>query len=108
MAVNRRAADWLRAVRLEPDPSCLFCLALVLWAVDRGELDAEGPVLQTLRAMSTWHPQRIMNFLDLLEGRDYEPDGWEAAQTARELAAVVLNDMEQRMFSHFPWYGSLE
>jgi hypothetical protein len=49
-----------------------------------------------------------MNFLDLLPGQEYNPEGWESAQTPIDLALLVLKDIEDRMFVKFPWYGSFE
>ena len=63
-------------------------------------------VIETLQAMATWLPERIMNFLELLPGQEYEPAGWEMAETPTDLATIVLNDMENRMFVKFPWYGT--
>ena len=108
MAVNRMACEMLRSVGREPDPNRLHCLDLLLWHVEGVDGEVETAVAETIRAMVSWLPQRIMNFLELLPGQEYEPAGWAEARTAIELASVVLNDIEQRMFGNFPWYGSLE
>lgn len=108
MALNCIAGDMLKSIGRDPEPDCLHCLALVLWGFEQGYLEIEKFVDETLQAMVTWRPQRIMNFLDLLPGQEYDPVGWKSAQTPVELASLVLKDMEDRMFVKFPWYGSLE
>lgn len=107
-AINCMAAKMLRSLGREPDPGCLHCLELVLWSLEQDNRDVEAMVMETLQAMATWLPERIMNFLELLPGQEYEPPGWKTAETATDLAMIVLNDMERRMFVKFPWYGSLE
>lgn len=107
-AVNRRAAQMLESMGREPNPDRMHCLDLVLWSLEEDRGDVGEAVIETLRAMATWLPQRLLNFLELLPGQEYEPPGWESAETPMELAAVVLNDMEAKMFVKFPWYGSLE
>jgi hypothetical protein len=107
MAINSTAAEMLRSVGKEPNPDRLHCLDLVYWTLECGGGEIEKSVSETLYAMATWRPQRIMNFLDLLPGQEYKPAGWESAQTPMELASLIAKDMEDRMFVKFPWYGDL-
>lgn len=106
--VNRKAAEMLRSLGREPEPNRLHCVDLVLWGLEQSDEEVSGAVIETLRAMTAWLPQRIMNFLELMPGQEYEPPGWEAARTPLDLAILVFNDLERRMFLKFPWYGSLD
>jgi len=108
MAINRIAAKMLRSVGKEPDSDRLHCLDLIYWTLECGGGEIDKSVAETLHGMATWRPQRVMNFLDLLPGQEYNPSGWESAQTPMELASLILKDMEDRMFVKFPWYGDLE
>ena len=58
--------------------------------------------------MMTWRPQRIMNFLMIAPGTEYDPQGWQKAEDYRELAKIILDDIEEKMVRHFPWYRSGE
>lgn len=108
MTINRIAADMLRSLGRQPESDCVHFLELILWSLELGHIEVERAVSETLQAMTTWRPQRIMNFLDLLPGQEYEPAGWKSAQTPIDLALLVLQDVEDRMFVKFPWYGSFE
>jgi len=108
MAINRLAADMLRSAGKEPEPDRLHFLELLFWSLEQGHSETDMSVGETLQAMAGWRPQRIMNFLDLLPGQEYDPVGWESALTPIELASLVLKDIENRMFIKFPWYGSFE
>ncbi len=52
--------------------------------------------------------QRLVNFLMLMNGEEYDPPGWENAGDLREFAQVVLDDIENKMVTHFPYYRSPE
>ncbi len=68
----------------------------------------ETDVAETVNAMMTWRPPRLVNFLMLRSGEDYEPSGWESAVDLREFAEAVLDDIEAKMVTHFPYYRSPE
>ena len=108
MAVNRVASDMLKSVGRQPEPDRLHFLDLVFWGLDQGHAETEKSLEETLQAMASWRPQRIMNFFDLMPDQEYHPPGWDRAQTPVELALALLRDIEDRMFVKFPWYGSLE
>jgi hypothetical protein len=58
--------------------------------------------------MTTWRPERLMNFLMLHElDEPYEPEGWKETASPLALALVILEDIEAKMVTHFPWYRSL-
>ena len=108
MTINLMAAHMLESVGRKPEPHRLYFLDLVFWSLEQGHAEVEKSVSETIYAMASWRPQRIMNFLDLLPGQEYNPEGWESAQTPIDLALLVLKDIEDRMFVKFPWYGSFE
>jgi hypothetical protein len=86
----------------------LYSVQLVNVLLNKGELEAEEDVVQTVRAMMTWRPERIVNFLLIAPEAEYNPSGWEKAKDHRELARIVLADIEEKMIRHFPWYRSGE
>jgi hypothetical protein len=58
--------------------------------------------------MMSWRPERIINFLMIAPDGEYSPRGWENAGDYRELAKIILDDIEEKMVRHFPWYRSGE
>ncbi len=106
--INRVALTMLTEAGETPDPGCLYILQLVLWALRTGKAEAEPDVYETVNAMTTWRPERLMNFLLLREDGVYEPPAWREAEDASCLALLLLEDLERKMVIHFPWYRSLE
>jgi hypothetical protein len=108
MPINQRAKEVLRKINEAPHDGSLYCIQLVISVLNRGEVGAEEDLLQTVQAMATWRPQRIMNFLMISPGTEYDPQGWQKAEDYRELAKIILDDIEEKMVRHFPWYRSGE
>jgi|WetSurMetagenome_2_1015567.scaffolds.fasta_scaffold592672_1 hypothetical protein len=108
MPVNRRAKEVLQEIGEEPRIDSLYCVQLVISLLNRGEMEAEEDLCQTVKAMMTWKPQRIMNFLMIAPGAEYDPQGWQKVKDYRELARIILDDIEEKMVKHFPWYRSGE
>jgi hypothetical protein len=108
MPVNRRAKEALLEIDVEPNADALYCVQLVVSALNRGEIEAEEDLTQTVKAMMTWRPERIMNFFMITPGTEYDPLGWQKAEDYRELAKIILDDIEEKMVRHFPWYRSGE
>lgn len=109
LSINRRAADMLCEVGEEPDKKSLFCVQLALWAIEKAGVTVESSVEETIRAMLTWRPVRLTNFLMMPEADEcLTSDNWEGFQTPEELASMILEIMERRMLVHFPWYFNCE
>lgn len=108
MPVNRRAKEVLQKINEEPRADSLCCVQLVIFVLNRGEIEAEEDLRQTVKAMVAWRPERIMNFLMITPDGEYNPRGWEKAGDYRELAKIILDDIEEKMVRHFPWYRSGE
>jgi len=90
------------------DPACLHSVQLALWAVKTGRVEAGPVLLETLRAMTAWSPERIRTFFMITEEDEaYRPPGWEAAERAEHAAALILDEIEAKMLIHFPWYYDL-
>jgi hypothetical protein len=106
--VNQRAKEALREIGEEPHAGSLCCVQLVISVLARGEIEAEEDLAQTVKAMMTWKPQRIMNFLMITPDGEYNPRGWQEAEDYRKLAKIILDDIEEKMIRHFPWYRSGE
>jgi hypothetical protein len=106
MPVNQRAKEILQEIDEEPDAGSLYSIQLVISVLNRGEIEAEEDLIQTVKAMMTWRPERIMNFLMITPGKEYDPQGWQEAEDYRELAKIILDDIEEKMVRHFPWYRS--
>ena len=108
MPINQRAKEALQEISEEPRAGSPYCVQLVNAVLARGEIEAEEDWIQTVKAMMTWKPQRIVNFLMIAPGAEYDPQGWQKAEDYRELAKIILDDIEEKMVKHFPWYRSGE
>ena len=108
MPVNQKAKEVLWEIDEEPFDDSLYCIQLVVSILNRGQIEAEEDLVQTLKAMMSWKPQRIMNFLMITPGTEYDPDGWQSVEGYQELAKIILDDIEKKMVRHFPWYRSGE
>ncbi len=108
MPVNQKAKEVLWEIDEEPLGDSLYCIQLIVSVLNRGQIEAEEDLVQTLKAMMSWKPQRIMNFLMITPGTEYDPDGWQNAEDYQELAKIILDDIEKKMVRHFPWYRSGE
>jgi hypothetical protein len=108
MPVNVKARGFLEMDGEEVREESLHCVHAALHAIERNGVVVETDVAETVNAMMTWRPPRLVNFLMLMSGEDYDPPGWEAAADLREFARVVLDDIEAKMVTHFPYYRSPE
>ena len=108
MPVSVKARGFLESEGLRPLEGCFHCVQMAFGAIDLGLVEVETDVAETVKAMMDWKPQRIVNFFMLMPGEEYEPAGWESAGDLKEMAAVVLDDIENRMVLHFPYYRSPE
>lgn len=108
MPINEGAKKVLEEIGENVLVGSFHCMQLALCALDRGEIEAEEDLIQTVRAMMTWRAQRIMNFLMLMEEEVYSPPGWEDTEDYREFAKIILEDIESKMVKHFPWYRTGE
>lgn len=108
MPVNERARRALLELGEEPHAGSLYCAQLVGAVLTRKEIEAEEDVIQTVKAMLDWRPERIVNFLMISSEEEYSPQGWQNAANYRELAKIILDDIENKMVRHFPWYRSGE
>ena len=108
MSINRRAKEALQEINEELRTDSPYCVQLVNAVLARGEFEAEEDLTQTVKAMMKWKPQRIVNFLITAPGTEYNPQGWQEAEDYRELAKIILDDIEEKMVRHFPWYRSGE
>jgi hypothetical protein len=107
--VNERARQMLEGLGEAPRETCLHCVQLALWTIEKGGLEAGDEVRETVGAMTTWTPVRLVNFLIYPRYPDcYEPAGWDSANDARALASCILHDIEERMMTYFPFYCSAE
>jgi hypothetical protein len=108
--VNSAARRMLIEAGEPPDEGGgLYIFQLALWALKTGRAEAEADLLETLNAMTVWGPERTMNFLLLREeGEEYEPPAWREAKDALHLALLIIDDIEQKMVFHFPWYRSFD
>jgi hypothetical protein len=108
MPINRRAKEVLQEINEKPCDGTFYCVQLVISVLNRGVIEAEEDLVQTVQAMAAWRPERIMNFLMIAPGTEYDPQGWQKAEDYRELAKSILDDIEEKMVRHFPWYRSGE
>ena len=107
--VNQKARHMLEEIGEQPDPTCLHSVQLALWGIEKGSIEAEPMLVETVSAMVGWSPERLVNFL--LPGRpaaQVSPPGWERAAEPLSLARCIVEEIEEKMMAHFPWYGHLE
>jgi hypothetical protein len=109
MPVNEKAREMLDRTGVKYDPASLYCVQLAKWGYEKGGIEVEDAVLETIKAMLTWRPARITNFLIIdIEKIEYGPRGWQEAQKPLDLAQIIINDIEEKIRLHFPLYGSVE
>jgi hypothetical protein len=108
MPVNGRARELLQKSGKEGSHHSIFCAQAALYALEHGLVEAEEDVAQTLNAMASWRPQRIVNFLMLMHIDEYDPPGWEDASGIKDFAEAIIDDIEEKMITHFPYYRSPE
>ena len=108
MPVNVRAREFLENSGIRTRDDSLYCAQATLYALEAGLVEAEEDVAQTLNAMTSWRPQRIVNFLMLMYIDEYDPPRWKDAPGLKEFADAILDDVEEKMVRHFPYYRSPE
>lgn len=107
--VNQKARLMLEEMGEQPDLTCLHSVQLALWGIERGSLEAEPMLSETVSAMVGWSPERLVNFL--LPGKpdaQISPPDWERASGPLSLARCIIEEIDEKMMAHFPWYGQLE
>jgi hypothetical protein len=107
LPVNGKAREMLIRTGEKPDSASMYAVQLVKWGIEGGRAEAESSVIETVEAMMTWRPVRLVNFFMISSDGDFDPAGWEDAQTPLDLATVILDEIEEKMMLHFPLYGSL-
>jgi hypothetical protein len=105
---NQKARKMLEERGETGDPASLYSVRLALWAVREGLVEVDTALEETLQAMESWSPERLGTFFMFPDNADlYELPGWQEAQGAKELAVLIINQVEARMIVHFPWYYDL-
>ena len=105
---NQKAREMLEERGEAADPASLYSVRLALWAVREGFVEVDTALGETLQAMASWSPERLGTFFMFPGNADlYELPGWEEAQGAKELATLIIDQVEARMIVHFPWYYEL-
>jgi len=108
MPVNVMALRFLEESGGHAVDGSLHCVRAAMRAIESNQVTVETDVAETVAAMMSWRPQRLVNFLMLMNGEEYDPPGWENARDLKEFAQVVLDDIENKMVTHFPYYRSPE
>ena len=86
----------------------LSAVRLALWAVREGLVEVDAALEETLQAMTSWGQERLGTFFMFPDNMDfYELPGWEKTKGAKDLAVLIIDQVEARMFVHFPWYYDL-
>ncbi len=94
---NQSAKGALKKAGRSPDPRKLYCLQLVRWAVEIGEIKGLNEhLLLFLELLEGWKPASVMNFLEKKDGallsitgeKDFDP---------RDLAHRMINYLDSCM-----------
>jgi hypothetical protein len=108
MPINEKAKQLLDLVGSKPDPASLYFIQLAKWGYEAGGIEVEASLSETIEAMLSWSPVRIANFFMMdRRGNSYNPQGWQEAEDPLDFALILLDDVEEKMLIHFPWYGSI-
>jgi hypothetical protein len=108
LPVSQKAKEMLEKAGERPDPMSPYIAQLARWGIEKGKIEVEDIVAETVKAMLTWRPARIKNFLMLGKNEGgFSSEGFEKANKPVELAQLILNDIEDKLMIHFPWYHSL-
>ncbi|MCX8022158.1 MAG: hypothetical protein N2745_05230 [Syntrophorhabdaceae bacterium] len=108
LPLNKKARDILKKLGVEVDEQTLYAIQLARWGYEKGGLDVDSSVSETVEAMFDWRPVRIMNFFMIdLSGEGLSPPRWEDTDDPVELARIILDDIQDKILHHFPWIGSI-
>jgi len=106
--INIKAKKMLEQVGEELEPSSLYAVQLAWWGINKGGLTTEVSVAETIEAMLAWRPARLMNFFMLTRDGNFHISGWEETNNPRELAQLLLVEIEKKVFLYFPGYFSID
>jgi len=104
--INQRAKEMLDSIGQRISPNVPYSVQLVLWAVHNEYIVIEDILLETVQAMPTWSSVRLLNFFINTEKQQQESVEILTTGNPLDLVQVILDDIEQRIMSYFPWYGS--
>lgn len=103
--LNKKAKEFLREVKEVPDSSTLYCLQLALWGVEKGGLDIDYRVKDSLPVLMSEPPELMMQKLrgylmysddpdegiDLLNGHKTPEDlAWSVLDRVRDILDPIL------------------
>lgn len=103
--LNKKAKEFLREVKEVPDSSTLYCLQLAQWGLDKGGLEIDYRVKESLPILMSEPADLVMkklegylmdstdpnDFLDLLNGHKTPEDlAWSVLDRARDLLDPIL------------------
>ncbi len=108
LPLNERSREMLIKVGEAPIPSCLYCVQLAIWGMSMNSLYVEEGVKEFINAMPSWSATRLMNFFMLPFGGEDQDFSWEDTKTPEELAIAIINHIENKVITHFPFYMSAE
>lgn len=102
--INKKAKAMLQRLGEIVEPSCLHAVQLALWGIEKGCLEADRTVVETVHAMVQWRPVRLMNFFITNGDGAFDVTGWESAETPIDMARAILVEIDGKTFQHFPCY----
>ncbi len=106
--VNKKAKEMLGEIGITAEAGTMHCIQLAKWGYEQGGIEVDDSTSETIEAMLSWRLARIANFFMIgAEKVEYNPPGWQEAKKPHDLAQVLINDIEEKISIHFPWYGSM-
>ena len=105
--LNQLAKEALKKAGKTPKPMSLYCLQLVKWALENGEVNAlNNHLLLFLDLLQGWEPAAVMNFLGRIPDEELllmaECKDWEPV----DLACKILDDMDSAMNEKMEEYAT--
>lgn len=108
LPLNSKSKEMLINVGEEPDSSILYCVQLAIWGITKKNIDVEQGIKEFIYAMPQWREARLINFFMLPIEDDGSDFLWEDLSTPEELAEAIINHIEYKVTTHFPFHFHAE
>jgi len=108
LPLNNKSKEMLICLGEEPDSKSLYCIQLAIWGITKKNMDVEQGIKEFIFAMPEWREARLINFFMLPLEDDGSGFNWEDTSTPEELAEAIINHIEYKVTTHFPFHFNAE